>query len=97
MLKSFFNNKSYIKSKKNKKCFALNRALTPIKINSKYVENTLNKKSKKDFENNELNLFNLNKKVKNSRNFNDNNNLNGLKKDYFITTNNGNNNSFLIL
>ena len=97
MLKSFFNNKSYIKSKKNKKCFTLNRALTPIKINSKYVENTLNKKSKKDFENNELNLFNLNKKVKNSRNFNDNNNLNGLNTDFINNTanNNGNNNSFV--
>ena len=102
MLKTFIVNKSFIKPKKIKKPLLKNKTLTPIKLinkntGNKFIKKTntannlktvINKKEK-----DELNIFNFNKKVKNSRNINDNNNLNGLKTDWNNTTNN--NNSFL--
>ena len=104
MLKTFIVNKSFIKPKKIKKPLLKNKTLTPIKLinkntGNKFIKKTntannlktvINKKEK-----DELNIFNFNKKVKNSRNINDNNNLNGLKTDWINTTNN--NNYFLIV
>ena len=100
MLKTFFENKSFIKPKKIKKQLICKKNITPIKLPRKKSENIFNKITKTSYnlkkvinkkENNELNIFNLSKKVKNSRNINDNN---GLNTDYINTTNNGNN-SFL--
>ena len=100
MLKTIFKNKSFIKPKKIKKQLICKKNITPIKLPRKKSENIFNKITKTSYnlkkvnnkkENNELNIFNLSKKVKNSRNINDNN---GLNTDYINTTNNGNN-SFL--
>ena len=101
MLKTFFESKSFIKPKKIKKHFILRKNVTPIKLPRKKSENIFNKKTKTSYnlkkinnkkeKNNELNIFNLSKKVKNSRNISNNNRLN---TDYINTTNNGNN-SFL--
>ena len=103
MLKTFIvNNKSFIKPKKMKKPLLKNKTITPIKLINKNTGNKFIKKTNTTYnlktvinknEKDELNIFNFNKKVKNSRNINDNNNLNGLKTDYINTTNN--NNSFL--
>ena len=106
MLKTFIvNNKSFIKPKKIKKPLLKNKTITPIKLISKNNGNKFIKKTNTTYnlktvinknEKDELNIFNFNKKVKNSRNINinDNNNLNGLKTDCINTTIN-NNNSFL--
>ena len=103
MLKTFIDNKSFIKPKKIKKPLLKNKTITPIKLINKNTGNKFIKKTNTTYnlktvinknEKDELNIFNFNKKVKNSRNINDNNNLNGLKTDYINTTNN-NNNSFL--
>ena len=103
MLKTLIvNNKSFIKQKKMKKPLLKNKTITPIKLIDKNTGNKFIKKTNTTYnlktvtnknEKDELNIFNFNKKVKNSRNINDNNNLNGLKTDYINTTNN--NNSFL--
>ena len=102
MLKTFIvNNKSFIKPKKMKKPLLKNKTITPIKLIGKNTGNKFIKKTNTTYnlktvinknEKDELNIFNFNKKVINSRNINDNNNLNGLKTDYINTTNN---NSFL--
>ena len=102
MLKTFIDNKSFIKPKKMKKPLLKNKTITPIKLINKNTGNKFIKKTNTTYnlktvtnknEKDELNIFNFNKKVKNSRNINDNNNLNGLKTDWINTTNN--NNSFL--
>ena len=104
MLKTFFANKSFIRPKKIKKHFITKKTLTPIKLANKNIDNIFIKKKntaynlKKIINKNEkedLTIFNFNKKVKNSRNINDKNNLNGLKTDFINTTSNGNNNSYL--
>ena len=91
MLKTFIvNNKSFIKPKKMKKPLLKNKTITPIKLINKNTGNKFIKKTNTTYnlktvinknEKDELNIFNFNKKVKNSRNINDNNNLNGLKTD----------------
>ena len=101
MLKTFIDNKSFIKPKKIKKPLLKNKTITPIKLIGKNTGNKFIKKTNTTYnlktvinknEKDELNIFNFKKKIKNNRNINDNNNLNGLKTDCINTTNN---NSFL--
>ena len=98
MLKSFFESKSFIKPKKIKKHFILRKNVTPIKLPRKKSENIFNKKTKisynlkkinnKKEKNNEMNIFNIRKKVKKKKNISINNRLNN---NYINNTKQSNN------
>ena len=92
MLKTFFNDNSFIRQKKSKKYFQVNnRTLTPIKLICQNSTNIFNKKTNTTYNLKMLNKkekFAPNQKVKYIRNFND---INCLNTDYNNISNNENN------
>ena len=99
MLKTFINDNSFIKQKKSKKYFEINRTLTPIRLISQNGSNIFNKKASTTYNLKKLNKngnnnsitkesFNSNKKVKNMRNISD---INYLNTDCNNMSNNENN------
>lgn len=99
MLKTFINDNSFIKQKKSKKYFEINRTLTPIRLICQNGSNIFNKKASTTYNLKKLNKngnnnsitkesFNSNKKVKNMRNISD---INYLNTDCNNISNNENN------
>lgn len=86
MLKNFINDNSYIKSKKTKKYFLLNKTLTPIKLIGKKSNNNIFYKKTNT-------TYNLKKIIHRNENRNSND-LNRLNTDYNNISTNGNNNSY---
>ena len=92
MLKTFFNDNSFIRQKKSKKYFQVNnRTLTPIKLICQNSTNIFNKKTNTTYNLKMLNKkekFAPNQKLKYIRNFND---INCLNTDCNNISNNENN------